>query len=100
MIVNLQYTHKINLMFSIVGMADTTTMQTVWELETKESTTLPETTPPEVTSLSSYLETSTMSEHESYLTAGEGAEPYHASNRRDEEIFYLRDFLLEKNQGE
>jgi hypothetical protein len=73
-------------------------MQTVWELETKEST-LPETTPPEVTSLSSYLETSTMSKHESYLTAGEGAEPYHASNR-DQEIFYLRDFLLEKNQGE
>jgi hypothetical protein len=74
-------------------------MQTVWELKTKESTTLPETTSPEVTSLSSYLETSTISELENYLTAGEGAEPYHASNR-DEEIFYLRDFLLEKNQGE
>jgi hypothetical protein len=74
-------------------------MQTVWELETKESTTLPETTHPEVTSLSSYLETSTMNELESYLTAGEGAEPYHASNR-DEEIYYMRDFLLEKNQGE
>jgi hypothetical protein len=73
-------------------------MQTVWELETKEST-LPETTPPQVTSLSSYLETSTMSELESYLTAGEGAEPYHASNL-DEEIYYMRDFLLEKNQGE
>ncbi len=86
-------------MFSIVGRADTTTMQTEWELETKESTTLPETTPPEVTSLSSYLETSTISELESYLTASEGAEPYHASNR-EEEIFYLRDFLLEKNQGE
>jgi hypothetical protein len=96
MIVNLQYTHKINLMFSIVGRADTTTMQTVWELETKEPI-LPETTPPEVTSLSAYLETSTMSELE--LTVGEGAEPYHASNR-DEEIFYLRDFLSEKNQGE
>ncbi len=40
-----------------------------------------------------------MSELESYLTAGEGAEPYHASNR-EEEIFYLPDFLLEKNQGE
>jgi hypothetical protein len=73
-------------------------MQTVWELETKEPI-LPETTPPEVTSLSSYLETSTMSELKSYLTAGEGAEPYHASNR-EEEIFYLRDFLSEKNQGE
>jgi hypothetical protein len=73
-------------------------MQAVWELETKEST-LPETTPPEVTSLSSSLETSTMRKHESYLTAGEGAEPYHASSR-DEEIFYLRDFLLDKNQGE
>ncbi len=74
-------------------------MQTVWELETKESTTLQETTPPELTSFSSYVETSTISELENYLTAGEGAEPYHASNR-EEEIFYLRDFLLEKNQGE
>jgi hypothetical protein len=73
-------------------------MQTVWELKTKEST-LQETTPPEVTSLSSYLETSTMNELESYLTAGEGAEPYHASDRK-EEIYYLRDFLLEKNQGD